>query len=723
MKKLIFAFIVFLATVSPFNSASAQLPGWSSAVIFDVFNGTNADVAGKPIILTVNTKDLIELGQLQENAADIRFASDCEGATLFDYWIESGVNTENTQIYVRGLNIPAGDSTSIYLIYGNPTAAEGSNFDAVFVSQRIISANEELTALDTVIDVDYFEITGGVVVTLGTGHPGKVTVNASRIKIDGVLNLTAKGFAGSAPNVNGEGPGGGGANPSSFGAGGGGAGYGGKGGHGSSGGSAQGGVKYGTTAGPDVQKGSGGGGGDAGIGGAGGGAVTLVATGVNIKGDIRVNGEAGAANGGSAGGGGGGSGGGILIIGQHLAISGDLYAQGGDGGPAGNWPGGGGGGGRVKTFFGETLSHTGKIYVEGGLVSKPYSAEDVVEEGRPGTSSSAKQSIGFITSKISSLGIGLISDQTVICAGTNVTYDATGSFSTFEFFVNNALIQTGESPKFEIETLTDSAVIAVENYDPAGGCKLRSKTVFMRVSYGPPKAKFEADFNKLEVNFMDESLSPITWAWDFGDSLGTSTEQNPFYKYGDGGNYDVTLLVTNGCGENTLTKPYRVSVLSSPLVDFEFKTIGDSTYFTDKTQNEVLNWKWDLGDGDSSDVQNPVHSYSGPGPFIVCLMADNVFGADTVCKVVELIQATGIASAEASFDLVIAPNPVRNQLKITSSEEIKQLEIYNLQGQRLFFAENKNTQQSIEVSSWAKGVYVLKAFSQNGIAVSRFIVE
>jgi len=38
------------------------------------------------------------------------------------------------------------------------------------------------------------------------------------------------------------------------------------------------------------------------------------------------------------------------------------------------------------------------------------------------------------------------------------------------------------------------------------------------------------------------------WSWDFGDGVGTSDEQNPEYTYEDGGEYIVTLTVTDGGG-------------------------------------------------------------------------------------------------------------------------------------------------------------------------------
>ncbi|HOC44809.1 MAG TPA: DNRLRE domain-containing protein [Thermoanaerobaculales bacterium] len=62
------------------------------------------------------------------------------------------------------------------------------------------------------------------------------------------------------------------------------------------------------------------------------------------------------------------------------------------------------------------------------------------------------------------------------------------------------------------------------------------------------------------VQFSDMSTgSPTAWAWDFGDGSGSSAAQNPSYTYGVAGTYNVTLVATNGNGNDTVTKQVMVS--------------------------------------------------------------------------------------------------------------------------------------------------------------------
>jgi YVTN family beta-propeller protein len=59
--------------------------------------------------------------------------------------------------------------------------------------------------------------------------------------------------------------------------------------------------------------------------------------------------------------------------------------------------------------------------------------------------------------------------------------------------------------------------------------------------------------------FTDTSLgTPSWWQWDFGDELGSSSEQNPVYTYADAGTYTVTLTAGNDCGSDQVAGTFVV---------------------------------------------------------------------------------------------------------------------------------------------------------------------
>ncbi len=76
--------------------------------------------------ITINTKELIELGKLQPTCNDMRFLDeDNESSIEFEILgqpnTEDGCNSENTKSSVKITSIPA-EGKTIYLLYGNSTA-------------------------------------------------------------------------------------------------------------------------------------------------------------------------------------------------------------------------------------------------------------------------------------------------------------------------------------------------------------------------------------------------------------------------------------------------------------------------------------------------------------------------------------------------------------------------------------------------------------------------
>ena len=72
---------------------------------------------------------------------------------------------------------------------------------------------------------------------------------------------------------------------------------------------------------------------------------------------------------------------------------------------------------------------------------------------------------------------------------------------------------------------------------------------------------------------------------------------------------------------------------SPPVTAFE---ISDSVScystisFTDISTNGPTTWEWDFGDGNTSNMQNPVHTYSSSGTYTVKLTTSNQYGSDSL---------------------------------------------------------------------------------------------
>lgn len=161
----------------------------------------------------------------------------------------------------------------------------------------------------------------------------------------------------------------------------------------------------------------------------------------------------------------------------------------------------------------------------------------------------------------------------------------------------------------------------------------------------------------LPVQFTDLSTpgagsTNIQWQWDFGDG-NSSTVRNPSHTYTAGGNYNVSLRVTNSNGcVKTLTKPAYVQLHSGLTANFSNTVPTSCTaplniVFTNLTVGTgVLSYQWSFGDGGTSTLQNPTHNYINPGSYTVRLIVSNTTDcSDTITRV----NAVTVGSVQANF--------------------------------------------------------------------------
>ncbi|MEM6966674.1 MAG: PKD domain-containing protein [Bacteroidota bacterium] len=151
------------------------------------------------------------------------------------------------------------------------------------------------------------------------------------------------------------------------------------------------------------------------------------------------------------------------------------------------------------------------------------------------------------------------------------------------------------------------------------------------------------------VDFTDESTnSPTSWAWDFGDG-NTSTMQNPSHTFAATGNYNVCLTASNSAGSNTSCQMVFASVVIAPVANFSVTTVTGSSFdFTDESTNNPTSWMWDFGDGNTSTMQNPSHTFAATGDYNVCLTVTNSAGSNTTCT---MVAATVVVAPVASFSV------------------------------------------------------------------------
>ncbi|TFH65051.1 MAG: PKD domain-containing protein [Candidatus Zixiibacteriota bacterium] len=171
-----------------------------------------------------------------------------------------------------------------------------------------------------------------------------------------------------------------------------------------------------------------------------------------------------------------------------------------------------------------------------------------------------------------------------------------------------------------------------------------ANAALLTIGNNPPVAAFSGTPTSgtypLTVAFTDASTnSPTSWAWTFGDG-GTSTLKNPSHTYTAAGTYTAILTATNAYGSDSETKTGYITVTAPntnpPVAAFSgTPTSGNvplTVAFTDASTNTPTSWAWTFGDGGTSTLQNPSHTYTAEGTYTVVLTATNAYGSDSETK-------------------------------------------------------------------------------------------
>jgi PKD repeat protein len=156
------------------------------------------------------------------------------------------------------------------------------------------------------------------------------------------------------------------------------------------------------------------------------------------------------------------------------------------------------------------------------------------------------------------------------------------------------------------------------------------------------------------VQFTDTSAgSPTSWSWNFGDG-GTSTSRNPSHAYSASGTYAVNLTVATTSNSQTTSMPITVTPPATLEASFSFSPSspapGQTVAFSDTSTGAPTSWQWNFGDGGTSAVQNPSHSYASEGSYTVTLIAGNSSGSDTVSRTFSVAEGSDIIPADRLYD-------------------------------------------------------------------------
>lgn len=105
-------------------AALAQPAPWTHAQRFYANNLDGQPLGDMQVKVRIDTASLIAAGTLQPDGSDLRFALDIDGTQPLQHWVQQGLGTAETDIWVRLPSIPGDSSQPFWLFHGNPAASD-----------------------------------------------------------------------------------------------------------------------------------------------------------------------------------------------------------------------------------------------------------------------------------------------------------------------------------------------------------------------------------------------------------------------------------------------------------------------------------------------------------------------------------------------------------------------------------------------------------------------
>lgn len=220
-------------------------------------------------------------------------------------------------------------------------------------------------------------------------------------------------------------------------------------------------------------------------------------------------------------------------------------------------------------FTGGTGRITSQMNVYGGVSATGITVSTAVIESSADTSTvlptiaSVAAGAAFDVAFIGRVSSGVAPDLTLPAGysqGTNARHETTSGSSNLSSEGIYKIASSGGAYGGESATTSGGLSVAYAIAIPASGG-----------SPAAPVAGFTATPTTgtapLTVQFTDQSTNtPTSWAWDFGDST-SSTTQNPSKTYTTAGTYTVTLTATNATGSDSEIKTGYITVGSAAIPD------------------------------------------------------------------------------------------------------------------------------------------------------------
>jgi PKD repeat protein len=260
----------------------------------------------------------------------------------------------------------------------------------------------------------------------------------------------------------------------------------------------------------------------------------------------------------------------------------------------------------------------------------------------------------------------------------------------------------------------------------------QKKVVFF--DFGNPKSTdtVQAFYHNLFKMYTGNYTNPLSGSYGYRWFTETDTSIFSFFShsYDTDGIHRVSLEVTTNIANGAMTQStgckdtisFDVRVLNDALkfmqvMNGSTQALDTNLFIFSNTDQSIISRSWLFGDGGSSFLENPTHTYGDTGTYTVTLKAQDKAGnyheKSITVKVIPF-KKTSIRTARIG-DYRIYPNPSAGIVTIDMGTSIKNISVYTMLGIKVleYHANGAGTIE-LDLSGLDTGNYMLYIDSTSG---------
>ncbi len=299
-----------------------------------------------------------------------------------------------------------------------------------------------------------------------------------------------------------------------------------------------------------------------------------------------------------------------------------------------------------------------------------------------------------------------------VCAGGTVNFTdlTTGSSPTswqWSFSGGTPATSTSQNPSVVYNTpgIYDVSLIANDGNGPASELKSGYINVVQLAAQPSAITGSVSPCENATVTYSVTNVSGLFYTWTLPGGWTGTSNSNTITATADTTPGIITVTADNVCGSST-PRTKNVTPVKIPVAGFTYVDNLGTVNFT-STSTGATSWNWNFGDGNTSAVQNPSHSYTAAGNYNVTLIAINSCGTDTITQSINVL-FIGIDEKYLS-EIKIYPNPIKDLLFIKTDGNLinKEFKIMDMLGDIVFKAKIDKSDFSVNISFLNNGMYFI----------------